>query len=104
LIESIHDETKDVMKRAQDILTKAARQKKETELMVDRSKKDTELLMNEIERDRTVLVKQRRDLKKRSASLKKKAASMTATHKRRKIALAQERRENQQIIEDQKEH
>jgi hypothetical protein len=29
---------------------------------------------------------------------------MTATHKRRKIALAQERRENQQIIEDQKEH
>ena len=29
---------------------------------------------------------------------------MTATHKRRKIALAQERRENQQIIEEQKEH
>jgi len=104
LIESIHDETKDVMKRAQDILTKAARQKKETEFMVDRSKKDTELLMNEIERDRTVLVKQRRDLKKRSASLKKKAASTTATHKRCKIALAQERSENQQIIEDQKEH
>jgi hypothetical protein len=84
LIESIHDETKDVMKRAQYILTKAARQKKETELMVGWSKKDTELLMNEIERDRTVLVKQRRDLKKRSASLKKKAASMTATHKRRR--------------------
>jgi hypothetical protein len=41
LIESIHDETKDVMKRAQDILTKAAKQKKETELMVNRSKKDT---------------------------------------------------------------
>ncbi len=62
------------------------------------------MLMNEIERDRTVIVKQRRDLRKRSASLKKKAASMTATHKRRKIALAQERRENQQIIEDQKKH
>ena len=104
LIDSIHNEAKDVMKRAQDILSKAERCKKETELMVDRSKKETELLINEIESDRAALVNQRRDLKKRSASLKKTAASMIATHKRRKIALAQQRKENQQIIDDEKEH
>ncbi len=102
--DSIHDEAKDVIKRAQDILAKAVRQKKETELMVNRSKKETELLMNEIESDRAALVNQRRDLKKWSISLKKKAASMAATHKRRKIALAQERKDNRQIIEDRKEH
>ena len=76
LIESIQLEANDMMKRSRYIFADA-----------NRCKIETELLNDEIETSQDVLLRERQDLRKQSAWLKKQAEKMTETHKRRKTAL-----------------
>jgi len=92
LIESIQAEANDTINRARDILAEA-----------NRTKIRTELLKDEIETSQDVLLRERQDLRKQSARLKKQAASMTETHKRRKTALADQRKEMEHDINTEKQ-
>ena len=92
LIESIQLEANDMMKRSRDIFADA-----------NRCKIETELLNDEIETSQDVLLRERQDLRKQSARLKKQAARMTETHKRRKTALADQRKEMERDVNTEKQ-
>ena len=92
LIESIQAEANDTINRARDILAEA-----------NRTKIRTELLKDEIETSQDVLLRERQDLRKQSARLKKQAARMTETHKRRKTALADQRKEMERDVNTEKQ-
>ena len=86
LIQSIQDEAQDTMERARDILSEANRSKNDAiehanDILseANQSKHDTELLKDEIETSQDVLLRERQDLRKQSARLKKQAASGVKT-------------------------
>ena len=68
----------------------------------NRCKIQTVLLKDEIETSQDALLRERQDLRERSARLKKQAARMTETHKRRKTALADQRKEMEHDINTEK--
>ena len=92
LIESIQAEANDTINRARDILAEA-----------NRTKIQTELLKDEIDMSQNVLLRERNDLRTQSAWLKKQVARMTETHKRRKTALADQRKEMERDVNTEKQ-
>ena len=92
LIESIQAEANDTINRARDILAEA-----------NRTKIQTELLKDEIDMSQNVLLRERNDLRTQSARLKKQVARMTETHKRRKTALADQRKEMERDVNTEKQ-
>ena len=85
LIDSIHNDAKDVMKRAQEIVSKAERYKQETGLMINRSKKETELLINGIKSDRAALdneeVRRQRTAKRMKVEITRELGEKVAAEK-----------------------
>ena len=92
LIESIQLEANDMMKRSRDIFADA-----------NRCKIETELLNDEIETSQDVLLRERQDLRKQSARLKKQAAKMTETHKRRKTTLYDQQKAMEHDVNTEKQ-